>query len=132
MDIYKRIAAISGDEDYDDMLEELMDRFGEPPKAVQNLLLVAKLKAEAHQLYITDLVQRENEIRFMMYEKAKIDASKIDGLLKYYRGRLRFTARSKEQPFFIYTKPLKAGKDEEDILELIGELLAAMKTLKKE
>lgn len=129
MDIYKRIASISGAEDYDDMLEELMDRFGEPPRAVQNLLTVAKLKAEAHSLYITDLNQRENEIRFIMYEKAKIDPSKIDGLLKYYRGRLRFTARSKEQPFFTYTKPLKAGKENDDVLELIGELLAAMKTL---
>lgn len=132
MDIYKRIAAITCEEDYDDMLEELMDRFGEPPKAVQNLLTVANLKAQAHQIYITDLVQRENEIKFIMYEKAKIDASKIDGLLKYYRGRLRFTARSKEKPYFVYTRPVKTGKENDEILELTGELLAAMKTLVRE
>ena len=49
LDIYKRIAVIENQADYDDMLEELLDRFGEPPKAVLNLLAVAKLKALAHQ-----------------------------------------------------------------------------------
>ena len=44
LDIYKRIAAISNEEEYDDMLEELMDRFGEPPRSVQNLLSIAWLK----------------------------------------------------------------------------------------
>ena len=44
LDVYKRIATIESEEEYDDMLEELMDRFGEPPKAVQNLLAVANLK----------------------------------------------------------------------------------------
>ena len=39
LDIYKRIAAIENREEYEDMMEELLDRFGEPPKMVQNLLL---------------------------------------------------------------------------------------------
>ena len=45
LDIYKRIAGIETEAEYDDMLEELVDRFGEPPKPVQNLLQVAGLKS---------------------------------------------------------------------------------------
>ena len=44
LDIYKRIAGIENQEEYEDMLEELMDRFGEPPKSVQNLLAIANLR----------------------------------------------------------------------------------------
>ena len=36
--MYKRIAGIETDEEAEEMLEELIDRFGEPPKSVQNLL----------------------------------------------------------------------------------------------
>ena len=44
LDIYKRIAGIESEEEYEDMLEELMDRFGEPQKAVQNLLAIAIIR----------------------------------------------------------------------------------------
>ena len=73
LDIYKRISGIQNEEEYDDMLEELMDRFGELPRAVQNLLVVARLKAQAHQCYVTELKQKGDEIRMTLYEKALID-----------------------------------------------------------
>ena len=57
LDIYKRIAGIENEEEYEDMLEELMDRFGEPPKAVQNLLAIANLKALAHRVYVREIKQ---------------------------------------------------------------------------
>ena len=56
LDIYKRIAAIENEEEKDEMLDELIDRFGEPPRPVQNLLLVAQLKAEACLLYTSRCV----------------------------------------------------------------------------
>ena len=52
LDIYKRIAGVETEEDGDEMLEELIDRFGEPPKSVISLLNVARLKAAAHSVYI--------------------------------------------------------------------------------
>lgn len=57
LDIYKRIAGIESQQEYDDMLEELIDRFGEPTKAVLNLLAIARLKALAHQGYVTEIKQ---------------------------------------------------------------------------
>ncbi|MCD7745461.1 MAG: transcription-repair coupling factor [Lachnospiraceae bacterium] len=90
LDIYKRIAAIRSEEEHEDMLEELIDRFGEPPRPVQNLLAVARLRAQAHEAWIVELAQKGNEIRIQMYEQAQIDVTRIDSLLKDYRGRLKF------------------------------------------
>ena len=45
LDIYKRIALIETEEEMDDMMEELIDRFGDIPKKVQKLILIARLKA---------------------------------------------------------------------------------------
>ncbi len=123
LDIYKRIAAITTSEEYDDMLEELIDRFGEPPKPVLNLLRAASLRAAAHRLYITDLTQKGNELKLVMYEKPKIRTENIDPLLKYYRGRLKITVAPK--PYFTYTLPNTA----QDILQTVQELLAAMEVL---
>ncbi len=130
LDIYKRIAAISGEEEYDDMLEELMDRFGEPPRTVQNLLAAANLKAAAHQLYITELSQKGNEIRFILYEKARIDASKIEPFLRSWKGRMRFTGG--KPPYFTYVRPAKSAGNSEDILAVVRELLESMKVLEKQ
>ena len=127
LDIYKRIAGITSEEEYDDMLEELMDRFGEPPKSVQNLLAIAWLKAMAHQVYVTELTQKGNEIRFVLYEKAMIDAAKIDGFVKEYGGKMRFIVDP--APCFLYSKPRKGGRDNEDVLFLVREILESMKKL---
>ena len=77
LDIYKRIAGIESQQEYDDMLEELIDRFGEPPKAVLNLLAIARLKALAHQGYITEIKQMQREIRITLYENAHLNLSLI-------------------------------------------------------
>ena len=53
LDIYKRIAAIETEEEKEDMIEELTDRFGDLPKKAEKLLEAASLKAFAHSLYVT-------------------------------------------------------------------------------
>ncbi len=127
LDIYKRIAAIQSEEEYDDMLEELMDRYGEPPRSVQNLLMIARLRAMAHDAWLTEVAQKGEELKFVMYEKAQIDTTKIDGLLKYYKGKLKFTID--KNPYFTYVRPRRGGKEPDDILMLVKELLAALLTL---
>ena len=92
LDIYKRISGIENEEEYDDMLEELMDRFGELPRAVQNLLIVARLKAQAHQCYVTELKQKGDEIRMTLYEKALIDPAGIRRNGKELQGQTEIQA----------------------------------------
>ena len=99
LDIYKRIAGIETQQDYDDMLEELLDRFGEPGKAVLNLLAVAKLKAIAHQGYVTEIKQTGKTVRFTLYEKAKLNTEGFPALMQKYRRGLQF--KNEQEPKFI-------------------------------
>lgn len=102
LDIYKRIAGIENQEEADDMLEELIDRFGEPPKSVQNLLAIARLKMLAHKLYIEEIVQTDDIIKLKMFEKAKIDPVMIPKLVEIHSPALKFIPDTK-QPYFSYT-----------------------------
>ena len=117
LDIYKRIAGIENQSDYDDMLEELLDRFGEPTKAVLNLLAIAKMKAIAHQAYVTEIKQIGKEIKITLYEKAKINPAGIPALMDKYRRRLQF--KTDKEPKFIF---LPQGKVVEALTEFAEEL----------
>ena len=99
LDIYKRIAGIENQQDYDDMLEELLDRFGEPGKAVLNLLAVAKLKAISHQGYVIEIKQIGKAVRITLYEKARLNPEGIPLLLQKYRRGLQF--KNEQEPKFI-------------------------------
>ena len=99
LDIYKRIVGIETQQDYDDMLEELLDRFGEPGKAVLNLLAIAKLKAIAHQGYVTEIKQTGKTVRFTLYEKARLNTEGFPALMQKYRRGLQF--KNEQEPKFI-------------------------------
>ena len=99
LDIYKRIAGIETQQDYDDMLEELLDRFGEPGKAVLNLLAIAKLKAIAHQGYVTEIKQTGKTVQFTLYEKARLNTEGFPALMQKYRRGLQF--KNEQEPKFI-------------------------------
>ena len=123
LDIYKRIAGIENQQDYDDMLEELLDRFGEMPKAVLNLLAIAKLKGQAHQAYVTDIKQFGKDIRITLYERAKINVAGIPTLLQKYRRGLQF--KMDVEPKFILTPE---GK----FMDALNEFVANLQELVEE
>ncbi len=89
LELYKRIAAISSQEAMEDMQDELTDRFGDMPTAVENLLEIALLKAKAHDAYIAEVSEHGTELHFVMYPKAKVDTEKIDSFMKEYNGSMR-------------------------------------------
>ena len=129
LDIYKRIAAIESEEEMEDMTEELIDRFGDIPKKVETLLLVAALKAEAHKLYITAVEQKGETYTFTMYEKAKVDPQKIPGLIEKYKGVLAFKADT-QAPCFIYRQIKKNKKEQkQSALEVVKSVLNDIKGL---
>lgn len=132
LDIYKRVAGIESEEEYDDMMEELMDRFGEPPKSVQNLLAIANLKAMAHKAYITEISQKGDSIRFTMFERAKADPAKIEHLVEKYKNNNKNQLNFKvdTNPYFEYKKPRKSLKDNDDILQVVRELVEEIALVK--
>ena len=128
LDIYKRIAAIENEEDMDDMTEELIDRFGDIPKNVQQLLHIAALKNLAHAAYVTSVEQKGDSIRFVMYEKAKIDPAGIPSMLAPYGRDLVF--RTEDPPFFLYRRAGRSGKGaQENILDTVKRILEDIRGL---
>lgn len=129
LDIYKRIAAIEDEEEKDDMVEELIDRFGDIPKKVEKLLEVASLKALAHNVYVTSVEQKGEVYTFTMYEKAKIQTTKIPQLLESFKGELVIKADS-ENPCFIYEKKIRNKKEKGvDALAVVKNVLIGLKGL---
>ncbi len=127
LDIYRRIAAVENEEEKDDMLEELIDRFGEPPKSVLNLLEITQIRGKAHRLYITEVQARPDRIVFTMYEKAKVNPAKIPDLLGRMEGSMSF--RRAEPVQFIYTARNSRQSATAPLLETVGRVLDEMEIL---
>ena len=123
LDIYKRIAVIENQEEKEEMLEELIDRFGEPPKSVENLLEIALLKARAHQCYYTEIKETADRIRFTFYDQAKINPANIARLTENYQGALKFI-KAVKAPCFEYQKAHSTRQKNISPLEITGRLLA--------
>ena len=123
LDIYKRIAVIENQEEKEEMLEELIDRFGEPPKSVENLLEIALLKAKAHQCYYTEIKETADRIRFTFYDQAKINPANIARLTENYQGALKFI-KAVKAPCFEYQKAHSTRQKNVSPLEITGRILA--------
>ena len=114
MDLYRRIAKIRTEEDADDMVDELIDRFGDPPRPVNNLISVALLRGNAAQCGISEIAQKGMALNFVLDEFDLERISHLCGSARY-KGRLLFSAG--EKPYL----SLKVKKGE-DVLKL-GERL---------
>lgn len=126
LDIYKRIAGIETEEETEEMLEELIDRFGDPPKSVENLLYIAKIKSMAHQLYFTEVSGKGDTLRFTLYEKARIDVTKIPEFVAGFGQDVKFTADAKA-PYFTYFLKKNSRSKNVDEKEVLEQFLTAAK-----
>lgn len=122
LDIYKRIAVIENQEEREEMLEELIDRFGEPPKSVENLLAIALLKAKAHSCYYTEVKEMGEKIKFTFYFQAKINPASIAQFTEKYHGALQFI-RDAKTPGFEYLKNHNTRQKGAGTLETVGCIL---------
>ena len=115
MDLYRRIARIRSEEEADDLVDELIDRYGDPPRTVNNLISVALLRAAAAGCGITEIAQKGERLNFTL---AQVDFAKVSSLCggAAYRGRLLFSAG--ENPYLA----LKVRKGE-DALKLAARLV---------
>ena len=92
MDLYRRIARIRTPEDADDMTDELIDRFGDPPRQVNNLIAVALLRGQAAQCAITEITQKAGALSFLL---DRLDLEAIAALAGQYPGRMVFVPEEK-------------------------------------
>ena len=88
MDLYRRIALIRTEADADDLIDELCDRFGDPPHAVISLVQVALLRGEASRAGIRDISQKGGRLLFTLAEFSVERLTAVDAM-KQYQGRVR-------------------------------------------
>ena len=95
MDLYRRMAAIRSQEDADDLLDEIIDRYGEPPKGVLNLVEIALLRANAKTVGICDIKQKGSDVMFTL---TNLNFEAITSLCNEadYKNRIQFVATAKE------------------------------------
>ena len=115
MDLYRRIARIRSEEEADDLVDELIDRYGDPPRQVNNLITVALLRSRAAENGVTELNQRGMNLNVTLGQP---DLARVSALcaMEKYRGRLLFAAGEKP----CLSLRLKKG---EDVLRLGQKLL---------
>ena len=94
MDLYRRMAAIRSQEDADDLLDEIIDRYGDPPKGVLNLVEIALLRANARNAGICDIKQKAGDLLFTLtqldFEAVSDMCAQLD-----YKSRLQYVAAAK-------------------------------------
>lgn len=100
LELYKRISYIENQEEYEDMTDELTDRYGDIPDPLLRLMDIAILKSMAHEAFILSVDQRKTTISFTMNPNAKVQVELIDGFLKKYRGKMKI--RPGVHPVFVY------------------------------
>ena len=94
MDLYRRMAAIRSQEDADDLLDEIVDRYGEPPRGVLNLIDIALLRANARQVNVQDIKQKGSDVLFTL-SNLNFDAVSALCADKDYQNRVVFVASAK-------------------------------------
>lgn len=92
VDCYRKIAKIQNDEDSIDVTDELIDRYGDPPKSVVGLIEVARLRNMASACNIVEISQMKNDLIFYL---SKFDMEKIAALSDVYSNRLRLEPAGK-------------------------------------
>ncbi len=95
LDVYRSIAAIRSDEDALDVTDELIDRFGEPPKAVLGLIKIALIKNRAAMAGISEIKHNGGNLVFYIREMSDEDIERVGVLVKGMPGRVMLSMGSK-------------------------------------
>lgn len=126
LDIYKRIAGVETESESEEMKGELLDRFGEVPRSVDNLLRIALLRTQAHRLYIMEVKGRPGELRFVYRPDAKVHGENIPKLFELYGESLKFFPQGNPVFTYRYKRSKVMEKNAEALLELAERLIGDM------
>lgn len=118
IEFYKKIASIEDIDDKLDIEDELIDRFGDMPKPVENLIDIAYIRALSKELAIDELLERNKVVVFKLVKGMKLSSKTIMVVLNEYRDILEY----KSSPISIFT--LKVGaRQPRDVVQMTREVL---------
>lgn len=129
LDIYKRIASLENEAECEDMKAELLDRFGNVPKSVDNLIHISLIRVLAHERYVTEIKGKVGSIIFYMEPYAPVHVERLPILLEKYKGVLQFSAKGTPNFVLKYKKYGLVEKEADLMLEHTHRMLCDMKIL---
>ena len=121
---YKRVALVKSQEDYEDITEELTDRYGDVPVPLLRLLQVALLREEAHRSWLLSVEQKGHDLLFTMNNMADVQVEKIDTFLKQYHNHMK--VRVERNPVFVYHDEKLLKKD---TIHKVREIILTIRNL---
>ena len=116
LDVYRRIASISTDEENMDFIDELIDRYGEPPKAILGLIQTSLLRNTAARLGISEISQVNDQLMFYTEHPSM---EQLSALSDKFKGRIKFN--SLPRPYIGITLDIN-----QKAIELMNEVLSTM------
>ena len=118
IEVYKKIAAIENEDDYNYVKSELKDRYSNIPKPVENLMDIAYIKSKAKILDIEEVKERKNEIIFEFQSRERTDKKIFVDIIKKYKKHILFNFGDKPSFSYRITEERK-----EFIMQTLKELL---------
>lgn len=97
IEIYQNIASCKNEKDIEDVIDEILDRYGKIPKEIENLLEIARIKNLAREKFVLKINQRGNNIIYYFDEK-KFNVDMVEKLMRIYRAKIKFSP-SKISPY---------------------------------
>jgi transcription-repair coupling factor (superfamily II helicase) len=123
IEIYKKIASINNEQDVLDVEDELMDRYGEIPESVRNLLEIALIKSLAGICGFLSIQEKDGNVIFQYAQNRNINFEALGRLMEKYRRKLLFTASG--NPYITYkTTDIKRS-------ELLGNIKILLQDINK-
>lgn len=122
IEIYKKIATIKTEEDIEDVIDELQDRFGDLPQPINNLLQIAGIKIVAIKLNIEEIKAKDNEVTIMYRNADNIDGEHVFELTRIYRKQIK--VKNGIKPTIIVNR---AGLNDIETLRLLKEIVVYLK-----
>lgn len=125
LEMYKRIAVVSP-EDMLELKDELIDRYGEMPAEVDNLINISVIRQLARKISSTK-VECKNEIVKVYFRENVFDVDKLGEVLSFYGGRLKLKGGNESFFEYLFEKGISCTKKMNEIIELVSKLVSSGK-----
>ncbi|MDO4176450.1 MAG: transcription-repair coupling factor [Bacillota bacterium] len=107
LQMYKKVAMIETAEDASDLMDEFIDRFGDPPAETQNLIRIAVIRSAARRMGITEISQDGYKLKFSLVPDVRFGENTIPDLVEAYGEKIRFNGG--KNPFIRLTAAVTAA-----------------------
>lgn len=124
IEIYQNIALCKNEHNIQNVIDEIIDRYGNMPKEIESLMQIARIKYLCKELNISKVSQKQENI-LLTFENGKFNFD-ISELITKYKDKIKFSPGVKPM---ITIKINKKG--EKELVAAIVELLKTLKNMKK-